>query len=496
MMLQAYRFSPTKVRWGTPLLAVAAAALLALLAYLTSEHVLSVLAVLISCVTAIPLLLRAERDLFAPWIYTCYYVALNVLLRSVFIDFGITGESDLDYIFYLGKPSEFLVQSTGVLLLGFFFLTLGYLWAPDRRLPLPQRIFRSDRYHPRRLRLALGLMLVAAFAALVAFIGLTFGGVTEFAIGMLSRHRGLSDDLEEYRAYGYLRLIIGLSNIVVYLAYARLKTSNDSRGYYRWMLVVGMLVSVGMAFYSQGRAALVFVFLNLVFIKYYLDKRRFPWRVFALTAPVAIVLFVVTSGLRGGSGVDLTTGLTPMKVVGPIVLNNGGIDASKTGHVIDYVDDSQDYQFGATLVQFVIAVVPRQLWPTKPTNLDTYVGEKIYGAETYGAQAVPPGFFGEMYMNFWYAGIVLGAFALGALLKQIQNLHCANRGSTGFVLVYVVALQQIGIGMLGSGFSSTLMGALMAGVPLILVLYFITPRRVAAVGNTVAAGASAGAAAR
>ena len=196
-----------------------------------------------------------------------------------------------------------------------------------------------------------------------------------------------------------------------------------------------------------------------------------------IAAPLIVLMFVVISSFRGGTGVDLNNGVTPMTFVAPIILNNGGIDASKTGHVIDYTNDTQDYKFGLTLVQFVWATVPRQIWPSKPPNLDTYVGEKIYGAETYGAAAVPPGFIAEMYMNYWYAGIIVGALALGAAMKHIQNVLSANWRNSNFVLVYVVVLQSLGMSVLSSGFSSTVMGALMAGVPLVCVLYFVTPKR-------------------
>ena len=205
--------------------------------------------------------------------------------------------------------------------------------------------------------------------------------------------------------------------------------------------------------------------------------RRFPWKAFALVLPTAIALFYITTSFRGGSGVSLESRVTLMAVVAPIVLNNGGIDASKTGHVIDYIDATQDYKLGSTLVQFVVAIVPRQLWVSKPVNIDTFVGEKIYGSVTFGSAAVPPGFFAEMYMNYWYAGIVFGSLVLGGVMKKIQNALTANMGNLNFVLIYVVVLQSFGMSVLGSSFSSAMMGSMMSGIPLFLVLYYVTAKR-------------------
>jgi oligosaccharide repeat unit polymerase len=442
-------------------------------------YALTTLALLVCLITAIPLAMNARQlDLFSPWNYMFYFIILNVLVRSAFIDFGMNGDVvDLNEVFYLDKPPVFMIESMLVMLAGYTFLTLGYMLTANRPKKLKARIFATEQFSRTRFKAVIVVMLMTAFGALVAFIALTFTSVGDLALGMLSKHRGLSDDLSEYKAYGYLRLLIGLASIVAYLCYLRLRTGRRDRGFYRMCFALALLISLVMAFYSQSRSALVFVFINIVFIKYYLDGRRFPWRIFMVFAPIAVALFFVTSALRTGSGVELGGRLTPMTVVAPIILNNGGMDASKTGHVIDYVDQTQDYWLGSTLIQFVFAAVPRQVWPNKPVNMDTYIGEKIYGAETYGSAAVPPGLFSEMYMNYWYAGILMGALLLGMLMKRINNLLVANRNNRNFIILYVMSLQPIGMSVLGSGVSSTIMGVLMSGVPLIAALYAVTPRR-------------------
>jgi oligosaccharide repeat unit polymerase len=451
----------------------------AVLACAATAHAVTALALISCLVTLIPIVVKKEKvDLFSPWNYMFYYVVLNVVCRYIFVDFQLGREAiDLNYVFYLDKPAGFLTASMGIMLLGFSFLTLGYMLPANKAVKLDSPTLQARSFNAKRFNRAVVAMLVISASAFAAFVALTFTGADEFAFALLSRHRGISNNLDEYRAHGYLRLLIGLSNIVIYLVYVRLRLENKKhRRFDRAAFWVAILISVAMAFYSQGRAALVFVFLNIVFLKYYIDKEKFPWKMFAVIVPLVVALFVVTSSLRGGTGVNLRAGITPMTVVGPIVLNNGGIDASKTGHIVDYIDQTQDYQFGATLVQFVWAAVPRELWHNKPASLDTFVGEKIYGARTYGTAAVPAGFFGEMYMNFWYVGIVVGALLLGALMKTINNLLVANKDSPNFVLCYVILLQSFGMSILASGVSSVVMGTLMSGLPLILVLRLVVAR--------------------
>jgi oligosaccharide repeat unit polymerase len=469
-------------RTGSAVLVAAGLTLLLALggAAAAAGHALTVLAALVCLVAAIPILVDREPfDLFAPWNYLFYFVILYVLARSVFIDFEITGgRVDLDAVFFLKKPPEFMLRAMALMLVGFCFLVLGYLIPIKRPVRLDLRIFEGRPFYQRRLKRTLLFTLFVSMGAFAAFVAVTFKGAGDFALQMLSSHRGLTTDLSEYQSYGYLRLLVGLSNLAAYVAYAqsRVDKSQRMRRFYRRIVLVGLLVSLMMAFYSQSRASLVFAILNVVFIKYYLDGRRFPVKLFAILAPIGVALFMVTSMLRGGTGVTLADRITPMTIVAPIVLTTSGIDASKTAHIIDYVDDTQDFKFGATLVQFATAVVPRQLWQDKPVNLDTFIGEKIYGTTWLGSSAVPAGFFGEMYMNFWYAGIVVGALVLGMVIKWLNNLLAGNRESLAFVLVYVVMLQQFGMSVLASGVSSTIIGVLSAGVPLIIALYYLTPR--------------------
>jgi oligosaccharide repeat unit polymerase len=471
-----------RARTGWAWLVVASLALLLAIAGAAAAagHALTVLAVLVCLVAAIPILVNREPfDLFAPWNYLFYFVILYVLARSVFIDFEITGgRVDLDAVFFLRKPPDFMVRAMALMLFGFCFLVLGYLIPVNRPIRLDQRIFKGRPFYPRRLKRMLFFTLFIALGAFAAFVAVTFKGAGDFALQMLSSHRGLTTDISEYQSYGYLRLLVGLSNLAAYVAYAqsRVDKSQRMRRFYRRIVLVGLLISLIMAFYSQSRAALIFAILNILFIKYYLDGRRFPVKLFAVIAPVGLALFMVTSMLRGGTGVTITDRITPMTILAPIVLTTSGIDASKTAHIVDYVDDTQDFKFGATLVQFTTAVVPRQLWQSKPVNLDTYIGEKIYGTTWLGSSAVPAGFFGEMYMNFWYAGIIIGALVLGMVIKWLTNLLAGNRESLAFILVYVVMLQQFGMSVLASGVSSTIIGALSAGVPMIIALYYLTPR--------------------
>jgi len=73
--------------------------------------------------------------------------------------------------------------------------------------------------------------------------------------------------------------------------------------------------------------------------------------------------------------------------------------------------------------------------------------------------------------------MVAGALFLGMLIKLIENLLAGNRGNANFILCYVLLLQQVGLSVMGSGVSSTIIGTLSIGIPLLVALFYVTPRQ-------------------
>ena len=246
----------------------------------------------------------------------------------------------------------------------------------------------------RGIALVVVVLLLTSLVAFAAFVAVTFSGLGDFTWRMLSMTADYRRISPSTAGYGYLRLLAGLSSLVAYLAYvqSRLNPSARERRFYRRAMYLSVPVSLMMAFYTQSRAALIFVFLNIIFIKYYLEERRLPWKILTTVAPVVIALFVITSGLRSGAGVapHRTHRANQDRGANRAQYLNGGID-EKTGHIVNYFDATQEFKLGQSLGSLSGSGAARN--GDKPANLDTEVGEKIYGAQTYGSSAVPPGFF-------------------------------------------------------------------------------------------------------
>ena len=443
-----------------------------LLFSILNNYYVSVVATGIAFICFLPLVLEKTIDLFSPWANLYYFILINVLLRSLFIDIEIKNGNYflIDSIFLHGKPYSFLVNSTWIILLGFVLAVVGYsLPQKSKRKYLLNGQTINKNNTSRYKKIILGLILIST-VALVFFIEKTMPD--QFTIENIAQYRGVSDDLTLYRAHGYLRFFANFATLAAFLSFSEINFKLPKKtSTYIIFFVIAFGISNAIAFYTQSRASIVFNFLNLYFIFYYLSDKKISIKSLLCAIIFLCFVFYLMTCLRGGSGFLLSDPLNIKSVITSILLNNGGIDASKTGHVIDFIKNSNNFQYGKTLVHFLVMIIPRELWKSKPPNLDTYVGQEVYGSTFFGTGAVPPGFFAEMYMNFGFTGILIGSLFLGFFLKKINYMAEKNKRNKFAIVFYVLVFQQVGISIFGSGVSSTIIGMLMTAVPLAFSYY-------------------------
>jgi len=441
--------------------------------FIGSEKYISAMSTIITLLMLLLVMKERGIDLLSPINYLTYMIILNVFIRYTWIDVIIEDkESTVVDIFLLGENYEFLIYSSWIVLIGMLFFCIGYLLFRPKNIL--SNIFKSGPYklNLKRAKNVVIAINISSSVALIWFIQLT-AGFTSLDLSTISVYRGISEDIETYNAYGYLRMAVSLALISLYLSYAIMLNPSRYKTTFRINAIVSFLIIFFMGIFTQSRSGVVFAILNFAIIYYYLKGGKMPWAKLMVVVPITVTIFFIMTAVRGGSGYQDNDTLNLITAIKPIVLNNGGIDISKTGHIIEHVKNNHDYKYGATLLSLFSSAVPRSIWAEKPVNIDTYVGMNIYEATTYGTGAVPPGLISEMYMNFSWVGIVLGCLFLGIAVKQTSIFSRRAMTSVNWALIYVLVFLNFGVGMLGSGFSSTIMGMLMIGVPLLLVLKYI-----------------------
>jgi hypothetical protein len=124
----------------------------------------------------------------------------------------------------------------------------------------------------------------------------------------------------------------------------------------------------------------------------------------------------------------------------------------QVAHIHSLTPSVIPYQYGETYSYFAVSLIPRVLWPDKPTagsanrffgvtyGLQTEEGAKI---TTYGVSIL-----GEAYINFGWPGVVLIMLFQGLILGVLQHIFGESRSGPGgqavFLAFFVFFLNGIG----------------------------------------------------
>lgn len=97
-------------------------------------------------------------------------------------------------------------------------------------------------------------------------------------------------------------------------------------------------------------------------------------------------------------------------------------------------------KYGETLLRVVTQLVPRALWPSKPLDLGVEIGRLLDPNTLSGS---PPGFFGEMYLNFHFFGVIIGGAFLGVGLALLYKQWMVLSRNALTIVLYALLAPRI-----------------------------------------------------
>lgn len=419
----------------------------------------------------IPVVANPRYDLFSMWSFVALTVFVGVTLRGACLTFDFPDAERLDHLFFRGRDPAFFFGPAAWLLAGLFMLALGFV-----AIRFPERPAKRFPVHHGRA-LALGLvLLVISTAATWLYISKTGG----FAAGEWSAKRTVIPGLDlkgsNYQSFGGLRFLASLALfghlLVLSIVLAPGPRCNRAL---LWGLALALLgVACVVPFYASLRTT---VALNLCFFAamIHFSGRRFH-RTFLIAVTVVLLLAVyVMTALRPASP-DRKTNLaapTITRVFEAAVINRNQIELPKTAHILHAVPEKLPLQYGKTIVRWLIAPIPRSLWPDKPIiPPGPEIGRTVYGQRVAG---VPPSLVAELFWNFHVPGILIGSFGLGMLLRYLQG-RFAPVGDLWFASLYVAGPMTLGFEAVGSSIGSGLFRAALHTVVMLGLLLLIRAR--------------------
>jgi oligosaccharide repeat unit polymerase len=396
---------------------------------------------------------------------------IGTVLRSFFILSDL--QSTNKHLMLLDKNPQVLLKGLGCIYLGLLFFVLGYSISKKGLIRMEQLpIFKTDINLKKFYVVGMAITCVSIIAAIYTFKKL---GVDFSSIESISKKRFLKVGEDSYSALGYENLAMNLILPVYYMLVMYMLIARER--FWSWLgLFVFFLgfLNILYPFIQSSRTSALYVFINTSLIIYFV-KGGIKWSRILGAVSAAILILMVMTYFRYQSNKVVNR---PTDEENPIVvmvgsLNFLGID--KTSQIVDEVPRRMQYQLGSTLILWMVAPIPRTLWLEKPEiSIGRVIADNIYQKrdETTAGGGVPPGFIGELYLNFSYWGVIAGMFLFGYLLKLFYDFFVSIRSKSIFgMVVYLLAFLPFSINLIGGDLSRMIVNLLSTVIPVYIIIW-------------------------
>ena len=247
--------------------------------------------------------------------------------------------------------------------------------------------------------------------------------------------------------------------------------------------------------------------LGLTIVGLYIVVRRsIPWTPILVTVVVLLFLQVGKQEYRGkfwGADADTTIGIvdrakfwlnTSLSLWSDALLSTNGGEASSSelayrtasrasllgqvAHVLELTPSQVPFQGGQTYTYLAITLIPRFIWPDKPSisqaNQFYQVAYGLTDEKDLGKVSIAVGSMAEGYINFGWLGVAFVMFGIGAILRMYESLCTASHSN---VLVMAICVSLL------PGFFSiesqlgVYLGGLLQNIILAFVIYLPITRK-------------------
>lgn len=437
----------------------------------------------VACLIVTVPMLRRDYDWVSPW---------SLVVLAIYIGCGARGFAILDLgldhptvnrLYLRGKDvAEYQGPATWFLI-GNAVMTVGYMVgrrrpgaapssAPGRRVDRGLIRARPPRPPYRFSKLFWPVVIgcaVVGFWAFLRYAAATGGlDLSNFS----AKRTGFYVSEGRYAGgAGQWRTLNELASIAFWLTVAKFASTGA-----RMALVqkAGLLILFANAallpFYSSTRSQIIYIVLTALVVQVCL-RGRISMRVLGKTGIAAVLILAISTFMRQqseGSREAFNASTALRSVSDAMLINLNFSEVPKAVNVIASVPEHLAYSYGSTMTNYLLAWVPRSVWPEKPI-IDPGVAVGVLVYHTDGT-AVPPGAIAEFYWAWGAGTLVIGSFLLGFTLRRLYELSRRHTAGVAGALIYATAIFALGgdavSGSVGYAFSSALMAAVMMAVVL------------------------------
>lgn len=434
-----------------------------------------------------PQFVRRSQDPFEPLNFIALTTFIGVTSRTIYVVATADSNAHTRDFLLLGKSLDVLSPAMLLICLALACLVCGYsLKVPRVRVETLPMIMNDDW---NKTRLVLALFTMALVAALS--IGLYFEA-TGITLNSLSdrfsakRKVLINDATYGVASLGYYLWGASLLSYVFLILHTLLATSRKSFfSPLGFSVVVSGAAAAILPIITSSRNDLLLLIVYAALIWHY-KRSKLSLQTLLNVLAIALTLLFVLGGMRAvsqGQQEALSSYLTDNSLIEGILGSRNWFDITSTAHVVDSVPQKLDYLYGQSLFSWVVAPVPRRIWKEKPVvRIGDMIGQVIFNRR-HNITGVPPGYIGELYINFGVPGVLLGMFLLGAFLKTLYvSFKPYLARNKNLLLIYIYLLVNSSLRLMAGDVSGTIIPVLMSLITLHVFILFVkrTPQKVGA----------------
>lgn len=305
-----------------------------------------------------------------------------------------------------------LALATGAVLL----FWLGYLIAPNRQArPIVAQIWRRDGV--RTVIIAFVTIGTASFLGGVAVLG-----------GPRALIASAADRLDAFRGINFLLFGVQLLPLAWLVGWLRRLSTGVSL--WSWQLAIGGILSFS-ASLLLGTKLIVAIIVVTAVILYNSMRRRIRLRSLVVGTLLSIVgattydLYFREYLVNEGTLTSVVLEQLSASDIGQLLiartLGTQFMQIQMLALMVDAVPETLPPQSGKTFLPVFTQLVPRRLWPDKPTTPAGLLTDALQPARLDQGTTFPPSFMGELYWNFRGLGVLFGFFVAGIVFRNADE---------------------------------------------------------------------------
>ena len=416
-----------------------------------------------------PFLVLKSYDCFSPWSFVILAIGVLATPQAICTSFGFPNADAISRMMLLGREPSYFIYPAGIYLMALSCLTIGYFGLVSDEVKPGFVVSRG--MHPRNTFVVLGAAILLSAVSTILFVRVTGGFESEKISSKRTTIETLDVANSDTKQYGHFRQLSKLSAAAFLVLYSFVLCRQERNSIFaKAALAFAFMAAIALPFYASSRSQVLWVVIGALGVNYYLAKGNFLLKC-GLVAAVGLTLFLMMSILRNADTDDVYGSVTVASSFEKLALNRNGPGFSKTAHIINHIPEKLDFQYGRTFANWLLAPVPRAIYPDKPMiTTGPIIGTEIYGNRISG---IPPGFIAELYWNFYIPGVVFGMLFMGVVLKRLHLLFRDMQIEREIVVpVYLFAVVPVAFTVLGNSLGFGTMMRFVDFVTVSLIIYF------------------------